>query len=288
MAAARVITLRRGGRCAACGAGLDSGMQAWWDPERRSTTCTACQPPQPIGGMPPITPVDLGRAPSTGTAPDDRAGPAGERASERRRSRREDTLWGADPRLGGLILALTDEPATTTPWAVAADGERRIGATLDGLVDQGVVPFHGRRVPGSTRVLDHLAVGPSGVYVIDAKPHGGQVSKRDVGGWFNRDVRLFVGRRDCSRLLVDARRQADEVRAALSRTAVPIIPLVCFVEAEWGLFAKPMVFGDVHVAWPKALGQLVARPGPLAAADVDDLAAAVGATFPGAEPAPAA
>lgn len=273
-----MITLRRGGRCAGCGAALDVGTRAWWDGERRSTTCSTCAPgggplwpilPAP----PPVTDRDRGTA-----------GASAQQEYDRRRARREERVRAAHPHLGGLVLAFSDEPATTTAWAAGAEGERRVGACLDGLAGRGVVVLHDRRVPRSRANLDHVAVGPSGVFVVDAKRYCGRVARRDVGGWFRRDVRLYVGRRDCSKLVASSVRQAVAVRERLAgcqaAEGVPVVAVLCFVDAEWALFAKPFTLDAVHVAWPDATADLVARPGPLPPERVDAVAAAVAAAFP--------
>lgn len=291
----RMITLRRGGRCAGCGRPMDAGTPAWWDPDARSTTCTTCRPSAgPLGSILPGPPPGTtdGGVDGEGGTYGGRGTPGGsaQREYERRRSAREQRIRSAHPHVGGLLLAFTEDPPSTTAWAKGAEGERKVAARLEGLAQAGVVVLHDRRVPRSRANLDHLAVGPSGVYVIDAKRYAGQVARRDVGGWFRRDVRLFVGRRECSRDVAGAVRQADLVKRALAAHpdvgSVPVVPVLCFVDAEWSLFARPFVLGQVHVAWPTATAQLVGRPGPLAPDAVSSLAATVAAAFPAYEAAP--
>jgi hypothetical protein len=168
------------------------------------------------------------------------------------------------PRLGGLILALTEEPQSTTAWAKGAVGEQKLGAGLDSLAAAGVVSLHDRLIPGTKANIDHIAVTPSGVWVIGAKRYSGQVAKRDVGGWFSTDVRLYVGRRDCTKLVTAMAKQVAAVRKALGPdwADVPVRPVLCFVDAEWGLFAKPFEIDGVLVAWGKALRERLAQPGP--------------------------
>jgi Nuclease-related domain len=284
----RMITLRRGGRCAGCGSGLDAGTRAWWDPDERSTTCTACQAPEgPLSSiLPAASLADRAVEPEPGTA-----GASAQGVYERRRSDREHRIRSAHPHLGGLILAFRDEPASMTAWAKGAEGERRVGARLDELAQDGVRVLHDRRVPRSRANLDHIAVAPSGIYVVDAKHYSGQVARRDVGGWFRRDVRLYVGRRECSRELAAACRQAELVRAALAAAAaaagdagmvpvVPVVPVLCFVAAEWGLFAKPFALGEVHITSRATIGRLVSRPGPLSPDAVSAVTATVAGLFP--------
>ena len=52
---------------------------------------------------------------------------------------------------------------------------------------------------------------------------------------------------------------------------MPIHPVQCFVDGEWGLFAKPFSIDGVLVMWPKALADLVQSPGPLTAEHVTAL-----------------
>jgi hypothetical protein len=123
--------------------------------------------------------------------------------------------------------------------------------------------IHDRRIPGTKANIDHLAVTPSGVWVIDAKCYKGQVTMKEVGGWRSADERLFVGRRDCTKLVTAMTKQVAAVRKALGPewAKIPLRPVLCFVDAEWRLFSKPFALQGVLVAWPKALGKLLVRPG---------------------------
>ena len=86
------------------------------------------------------------------------------------------------------------ETRNTKVWAQGAEGEERLGAVLDAT--EGIVALHDRRIPKSKANIDHLVVGPSGVFVVDAKNYSGIVERRHVGGWFRPDERLYVGGRD--------------------------------------------------------------------------------------------
>jgi|HubBroStandDraft_6_1064221.scaffolds.fasta_scaffold775171_2 hypothetical protein len=39
-------------------------------------------------------------------------------------------------------------------------------------------------------------------------------------------------------------------------------PALCFVDAEWSLFAKPFMLDGVSVGWAKALGERLLADGP--------------------------
>ncbi|MBW3580373.1 MAG: NERD domain-containing protein [Actinobacteria bacterium] len=142
----------------------------------------------------------------------------------------------ADRRRGVLAIASRRgrEPPRA-PQAVRPSGSSSAG----GHVEQ----KSGRSTRSSARAnIDHLAITPGGVWVTDAKRYRGALAKRDVGGWFRTDVRLYVGRRDCTKLDSTMAKQVASVRMALDGewVNVPTLPILCFVEAGWGWFAKPI------------------------------------------------
>jgi hypothetical protein len=189
-------------------------------------------------------------------------------------TQREAAVRAAHPRLGGLILALSADPSTTTAWAKGAEGEQLVGRRLATLAEHGVASLHDRRIPGSLANIDHIALGPSGVFVIDAKRYAGQVRARPTGTvWRPGPDRLFVGRRDCTKLIAGMGRQVDAVSRALEDVGpVPIIPMLCFVEAEWPLIAKPLIIDGVWIGWRKAMAEVIIRPGPLTTEQVNAVA----------------
>ena len=109
----------------------------------------------------------------------DRRAPASTLGSK---ATREARIRTAHPRIGGLVLALSADPQSTTAWAVGARGEELLATGLDGLAEQGVHALHDRRIPGSRSNIDHIAIAPSGVYVIDAKRYTGRPNLRVEGG----------------------------------------------------------------------------------------------------------
>src|SRR6266571_1114104 len=102
--------------------------------------------------------------------------------------------------------------------------------------------LHDRRIPGSRANIDHIVVAPWGVFVIDAKNYKGRVEKRDRGGFFSTDHRLYVGGRDKTALVAGVTKQVEAVRAALGDELAngPICKTICFVAADSSLFAYPI------------------------------------------------
>jgi hypothetical protein len=71
-------------------------------------------------------------------------------------------------------------------WQRGAHGERHTARLLDRLTRDGYVVFHDLAVPGSPANVDHLVVGPSGVFVIDSKQWTGSVHRSPDGlAWHN-------------------------------------------------------------------------------------------------------
>jgi hypothetical protein len=89
------------------------------------------------------------------------------------------------PALAGWLTALTfigigwrlrfrvSEEARN--WRRGARGERRTARELDRLTDRAWVVFHDLAVPDSRANVDHLAIGPSGIFLIDSKNWRGRL-----------------------------------------------------------------------------------------------------------------
>jgi len=72
-------------------------------------------------------------------------------------------------------------------WQRGVRGERHTARLLDRLTGDGYVVFHDLAVPGNTSAnVDHLVIGPSGVFVIDTKQWSGSVHQSPDGpAWHN-------------------------------------------------------------------------------------------------------
>jgi hypothetical protein len=273
VSAVKVIRLRWPATCSVCHAALPKGASAAWDAVARSATCELCRGGGEAGG-------------SAQREHDQRA------ARERHRQEEavaRDAEWRrqtvADhPIIGRLVTAVRAKPVvaesqSTRAWADGAVGERRVGEVLAGCA--GVRVLHDRRLPRTKANIDHLAVGPSGVFVIDAKRYAGGVETRGFGR------QLFVGNRNRTALVLGMGKQVEAVRAALApvEAAAPILPVLCFVGADWPrFFARPLSVQGVTALWPGALAELVARPGQWTPDTIDAVARALALALPPASP----
>lgn len=213
------------------------------------------------------------------------AGASARREHERRIAKREARIRAAHPRLGGLILAVSDAPQSTRAWERGAVGEEKLARSLDGLVERGVRVLHDRRIPGGRANIDHLVVAPAGVFVVDAKRYKGRPHLRVEGGIVRARVeKLMVGGRDCSKLIAGIQKQVGLVTAALTAAAVtdmpPVRGMLCFVDAGWPLFGGAFTTADIDVLWPRKIAEHALAVQALTADEVRTIHAALAAHFP--------
>ncbi|NNN21686.1 MAG: NERD domain-containing protein [Acidimicrobiales bacterium] len=212
------------------------------------------------------------------------AGASARREYERRHQKREakiDEKWG---RLSGVVKFFSDDPQSTQAWAKGSEGERKLAAGLARRAGDRMILLHDCRVPKTRGNIDHIAVASSGVWVIDAKSYKGMVEKRDVGGWFTTDFRLYVGGRDRTKLAKGLQWQVEAVRNALGIEHIPINAALCFVDAEWRLFGKPFQIEGTWVTWGAKLSEMIADKGPLGRGDVIEIATHLTKALPPNEP----
>lgn len=106
---------------------------------------------------------------------------AGAEDQASRRSRRMERLRNEEARgedVDGAMLqrALADQRA----WSAGAEGERQVAEVLARMQRYGWTAIHDVRWPGRPQAnIDHIAIGPGGVVVIDAKNWSGAVVVRD-------------------------------------------------------------------------------------------------------------
>ena len=189
----KVLPLRRPGVCVGCSTELPIGIRAGWDAASRTVRCLACVDSllasdladeavraEPADAAVPGAAADAIELPSPQTAPL-AGGPGGGSAMreyQRRSEHRDQRVRAAHPKLGGLILALSNEPASTRNWAQGAAGERAVAATLDELVGDHLTVLHDRVSRRPDGRLSRVGVitfsGPTLVFVLhECWPHLG-------------------------------------------------------------------------------------------------------------------
>lgn len=164
------MRLRYAGVCHLCGRELAAGQIAVYERAGRRVRCISCPadaPEQPTQAAPawsaPLEQIHSATAPTGPELEEGTAGASARLEYERRRDHREQRIRTKHPRLGGLILALSDEPQSTRAWERGAIGEEQLAARLKDLPAPARV-LHDRRIPGTRANIDHIVIAPSGVW----------------------------------------------------------------------------------------------------------------------------
>lgn len=197
---------------------------------------------------------------------------------ERRRAAREARVREQHPRLGGLILKLSEQPQHERSWGLGALGEEELAQALAKRCPALPV-LHDRRIPESRANIDHIAIAPSGVYVIDAKRFSGKVEVRARDG----EAELFVGGRRRRKLLEGLARQVEVVRGVLSviERDPPVHGCFCFLgEAAVGLRKQSLAIAGFELLQTRSLIKRLRQPGDLDSEEIEVLAEALAALLP--------
>lgn len=264
------MRLRYAGACRVCGAELPAKAEAIYERSSKTVRCIShdVSPEEPPAT---VAAVEVGTP-----------GASARREFERRRARREERLQTKHPKLGGLVLALSDDPQTTKAWDTGALGEERLGNRLNELASESLRVLHDRRVPGKSANIDHIAVAPTGVYVIDAKKYKGRPQLKIEGGLLRPRVeKLLVGTRDCTRLVDGMLKQVDVVRGIVGGD-VPVHGVLCFVEADWPMIGGSFTTRGVETLWPKRLYPKLQADGPLLPQTVAEVHRCLAVSLPSA------
>lgn len=267
------MALRYAGTCTSCGSRIAAGERAVYFKATRQVECLLCHQGAPDSAQ---APQDSKLPMPGGTTSRESipvnvgvAGASARREHERRVAKREERIRAAHPKIGRLLLAITDEPQSTRAWDIGSAGEVKLGKRLNGLADRGVLVLHDRRIPGTPANIDHIAISSAGVFVIDAKRYQGRPSLKAEGGILRpRTETLMVGRRDCTKLLNGITKQVGLVTAAMASTPgglgdVPVHGMLCFVEADWPLFGGSFTIDGIEVLWPAKAAEKITASGPI-------------------------
>ena len=173
----------------------------------------------------------------------------------------EPSCWRAGDRSGRLGAAVQAQPGRLC-LAARSGRERRTARRLAALERDGWAILHDLAVPGSRANLDHLVIGPGGVFVIDSKQYRGRLQMDPSG-------RLWRGRYPLALTVRAASFEADRAAQVLPDPGMAVVPIVAVHGAQvpWGkvvidgvpvvpakrlpdmLRQLPAVLGPERVAW---------------------------------------
>ena len=181
-----------------CGAALPAGTRAVYERSSRTVRCLECPGESATTVAPECRRRRRSRRPRAPTAQpslrDHRAssgetsGPAGgsaRREFERRRDARERRVRERHPRIGGFLLAVTEEPQSTRAWDTGAEGEqvrRRPSRRASWVTTSPCCTTGASRGRGPTSTTSSSRA--TAVFVVDAKKYQGTPALRVEGGLF--------------------------------------------------------------------------------------------------------
>jgi Nuclease-related domain len=165
--------------------------------------------------------------------------------------------------LGGLAALVTGWGLRFRPspdalaWRRAAAGERGTARLLDPLERHGWAVLHDLAIPGSRANLDHLVIGPGGVFVIDSKHYRGRLQLDGSG-------RLWHGRSPLTPVLRAVDFEAYRAAQVLVDPGVVVVSIVAVHGAQvpWGKVVTQGVPVVAAKRLPSMLRQLPAVLGP--------------------------
>jgi hypothetical protein len=133
-----------------------------------------------------------------------------------------------------FVIGVVEMPQATAAWRIGAEGERKTASYLAGLDELGFIVLHDRKAPAYGGNLDHVAIGPSGIWAIETKSLKGKV---EIDG-----DSLKVGGYRQDKIVDQVYREAVAVQVALgdvlSRTGTQVKPVVCLHRGELPFFNK--------------------------------------------------
>jgi hypothetical protein len=206
------------------------------------------------------------------------AGASARREYDRRRANRERRVRERHPHIGGALLALRDDPDHETAWARGARGEEHVADVLASRLRADAIVLHDRRIPRSRANIDHIAIAPSGVWVIDTKRYSGKVA---VHAPLFGKAKLTIAGRDQTKLIDGLAKQVALVTEAMSTIApdAPVHGSLCVVDADLPLLGTT-TFRGFPLLHPRALAKRINRAEALAPDRVRPIAVELAGRFP--------
>ncbi len=265
----KVMKLRYPGTCE-CGVLVAAGARAGWDRSTKSVVCEACLAPvvdaPAFDSSSEYLTVQETNAPVPPTRPADveAAGASLRREADRRQAKREERIRTRHPRVGGMILALTDDPPSTKAFQSGAEGERQAAQRISERCGPEVLFLFNRSLGAGRRDgdIDMIAIHPGGIHVIDVKRYkDATVEVRRTGGLFSPTVKkLYVGGRDRTTMVNGLAKQVDAVKRALAdfpgADGIPVEAALCFVDAQLPMF-RTLDIAGIPVLGPKGTAKML-------------------------------
>jgi hypothetical protein len=218
---------------------------------------------------------------------EDAPGASALREYRRRRTSREARAQAKLGRLGVMVARALGDPQTTPAWKQGAEAEMQTAGRLAShLRGTDTVLLHDRRIPSRGRAnIDHLAIGPGGVTVIDTKGARGRIQLTKVGGLLSprREV-LLVNGRDRTAALDGLERQMTDVTALLANAGfadVDVRGALCYPNIDkLPLLQRRARHGSIIIDDTRGVARLARRRGALDRGAIERVAQALARGLP--------
>jgi hypothetical protein len=167
-----------------------------------------------------------------------------------------------------LMSVLFTTPNSITAWQTGAAGEMKTGRLLEPLEAEGFRILHDRKIPRSRANIDHVVIGPPGIFVLETKSYSGSLQIRGD--------EVFVAGRRKNGWVDEVGREAAAVTGALADELVThswtVTPVIVVHRADLPWF-KSRVRGVLLVSGKDLVSRLRKADPVLTPADVERLAA---------------
>lgn len=159
-----------------------------------------------------------------------------------------------------LTEPLLDARKRINAWSKGSVGEEKTERLLERL-PSGFLVLHDLAIPGSKANIDHLVIGPTGVFVVDSKNYQGKITE-------NRAGELWSGKYPMARAIETLNWESTKVAEALG--GIEVGAILCVHGAE--LPRRNIVKHGVILAGPRGtLGILQEGPAVLVGAEIERL-----------------
>jgi hypothetical protein len=215
------------------------------------------------------------------------AGHSAEREYTSRRHARQARIKARYGTAGSIVAALAGEPRHVHGWREGAEGEAATARALHVRLSRSdVIVLHDRRAgPRSRANIDHIAIAPTGVMVIDSKAAAAAFSSQaPESSTAESSYSSAAGTRTSQ--LDSLQRQIERVVGVLDRNGAAHAPVsgalsFPFMRREWP-HASRARDGLIIVDDPAHIAKQLKRPGPIGADEIAWLADTLAAAFPSA------
>lgn len=133
-----------------------------------------------------------------------------------------------------MLYAVMDRPQFIEAWRIGAKGERKTSDRLAELHPHGFIVLNDRLSPGYGGNIDHLAIGPTGIWAVETKSLKGSVEITNH--------RLAVNGSPQDKIVDQVYREATSIQIALRDVLEPlgigVKPVLCLHRARLPFFDR--------------------------------------------------